>query len=233
MLKMVGFYTNSYYHRKSIELIHSLDRFGVTYEVKRIQGPATWQEAVSYKPRFILDCLVSSTCEYIGYTDCDSRLLRPIPHGSITGDMAYAPFKRNPHAAEEALTGTLFFKNTPEVKAFVQEWIDATPQYKGLDTPEQLSLRQILEKTTLNVQRLGPEWCWIFDDFKELFPNAPPPIFEHYQASREFKTLEQEGKTEMPDLQGEGASDRYVDNSSEWIKANGSRKARYERKAND
>ena len=223
MLKMVAYYTNDYYYSKSIDLSHSLNKHGACYEIKKVTGPKTWKEAVSYKPQFILDCLVSSTYDLIGYTDVDSRLLRPIPYESLIGDMAYTPFRRSPQTSEEALTGTLFFRNTSAVKAFLMEWIDATPQWAGLDTPEQLSLKQVLEHTSLNVQRLGPEWCWIFDDFKELFPNAPPPIFEHYQASREYKILEEKGQTEVPDMQREGASDRYVLDPSEWARAKGGR----------
>lgn len=221
MLKLCAYWTNDFYYSKSIDLSHSLNKWGACYEIKKVTGPKTWNEAVSHKPQFILDCLVSSTCDYIGYTDCDSKLLRAVPAMDLSGDVAYVPFKRTPHHQEEALTGTLFFKNTSAVKAFVMEWVDATPQWAGLDTPEQLSLKQVLEHTQLNIQRLGPEWCWIFDDFKELFPDAPPPIFCHYQASREFKILEQNNQTEMPDLQRQGASDRYVADPSEWTRSNG------------
>jgi hypothetical protein len=224
MLKIVAYYTNNYYYSKSIDLSHSMNKWGACYEIKKVEGPKTWAEAVSYKPRFILDCMVSSTCDSIGYTDVDSRLLRAIPHGALTGEVAYTPFQRSPHNPEEALTGTLFFKNTPAVQDFVREWIEATPKYRGLDTPEQLSLRDVLASTTLDIQRLGPEWCWIFDDFKELFPNAPPPIFEHYQASREYKTLEAQGKAdqaELSDMQGEGLSSGYATDPSEWTRAKG------------
>ena len=221
MLKLVAYYTNDYYYSKSIDLSHSLNKFGVTYEIKKVEGPKTWKEAVSYKPRFILDSLLGSTCEYLGYTDCDSRLLRCLPASAITGDVAYVPFQRSPHDTEEALTGTLFFRNTTPVKGFVMGWIDATEKWKGLDTPEQLSLKEVLEATNLDVQRLGPEWCWIFDDFKELFPNAPPPIFEHYQASREYKGLEAKGQAEMPRVQGEGVSSGYATDPSEWTRAKG------------
>lgn len=220
MLKVVGYYTNDYYYGKSIDLSHSLNKFGVTYEIKKVTGPATWQEAVCYKPRFILDALLSSTCQYIGYTDVDSKLLRTIPAGELRGDVAYTPFQRNPHSPEEALTGTLFFKNTVEVKAFVMGWIDATTQWQGLDTPEQLSLKQVLGATNLNVQRLGPEWCFIFDDMREMYPDAQP-IFEHYQASREYRDLEQKGQTQMPGMQRAGLSGGHASDPSEWTRAKG------------
>lgn len=220
MLKIVAYYTNNYYYGKSIDLSHSLNKWGACYEIKKVTGPKTWQEAVSYKPRFVLDCLEASSCDLIGYTDADSRLLRAIPTGSITGDVAYTPFKRSPHHPEETLTGTLFFRNTPEVKAFVQEWIEATPQWAGLDTPEQLSLKQVLEHTSLNIQRLGPEWCFIFDDMREMFPDAQP-IFEHYQASREYKGLEEKGETEVSDMHGEGLSGGFMADPSEWTRAKG------------
>jgi hypothetical protein len=226
VLKIVAYYTNDFYYSKSIDLSHSLNKFGACYEIKKVQGPETWNEAVSYKPRFILDSLLSSSCQYLGYTDCDSRLLRALPASDITGDVAYVPFKRNPHSTEEALTGTLFFKNTTPVKAFVMGWIDATTQWQGLDTPEQLSLKQVLEHTNLNVQRLGPEWCFIFDDMREMYPDAAP-IFEHYQASREYKELEAKGthtKAQVPDMQGERGAAGPVGDPSEWTRSKGSSK---------
>lgn len=230
-LKVVAYYTNEYYYRQSLHLSHSLNRFGVTYEISKVQGPKTWNEAVSYKPRFILDSLVATSCDAVIYTDCDSKLQRSIPSEELTGDVGYVPFKRNPHETEEALTGTLYFKNTAGVKAFILDWIDATPKYSQLDTPEQMSLREVLERTSLNVQRLSHEWCWIFDDFKELFPNAKPPIFEHFQASRTYKDLEKKGQTqvsdlpgEVQDLQGEGVSSGYVCDPSEWKRSKGASK---------
>ena len=39
MLKIVAYWTNDYYYGKSIDLSHSLNRFGVTYEIKRVTGP--------------------------------------------------------------------------------------------------------------------------------------------------------------------------------------------------
>lgn len=224
MLKIVAFYTNDFYYGKSIDLSHSLNAFGATYEIKKIQGPATWTEAVCYKPRFILDCLLSSTSDYIGYTDADSRLLRPIPRESITGDVAYTPFQRSTHHEEEALTGTIFFKNTMEVRAFVLQWAEATEKYKHSFTPEQHSLKEVMAHSQLNFQKLGPEWCWIFDDFKEIYPNAAPPIFEHYQASRQYKENEKKGPQEAQGNQGGYSALQHVrDDSAEWKRTRQSR----------
>lgn len=226
MLKIVAYWTNDYYYGKSIDLSHSLNRFGVTYEIKRVTGPETWAQAVSYKPRFILDCLLSSSCEYIGYTDADSRLLRAIPGGAISGDVAYTPFKRSPHHEEEALTGTLFFKNTMEVRALVLQWAEATEKYQHSFTPEQHSLKEVMAHSTLDFQRLGPEWCFIFDDMREIYPDASP-IFEHYQASREYKTLEAQGKAgqaKVSDMQGERGDLGQVGDPSEWSRSKGARK---------
>lgn len=219
MLKVVAYYTNDFYYGKSIDLSHSLNKYGVSYEVSKIKGPATWQEAVSYKPRFILDSLVNSTCQQLIYTDADSKLLRPMPVDVLRGELAYVPFKRSPQHEEETLTGTLYFKNTMAVKAMILAWIEATAKYQHTFTPEQHGLREVLEHCGLEVQRLGPEWCWIYDDFKELFPNAPPPIFEHYQASREYKELER--KKEAPAVQDLQINPLQREVGSEWKAARG------------
>lgn len=220
MIKLVAYYTNDFYEAKARELASSLGKHWTgPYEITRVTGPETWNEAVQAKPAFILNSLVSSSCEGVLYTDADSILCRKVPEAELTGDIAYCPFKRDPHSNEETLTGTLYFKNTSAVKAFCLEWIDATEKWNGLDTPEQLSLKEVLGHTKLNVQRLGPEWCWIFDDFKELFPNAQAPIFEHFQASRTYKNLPKD--IQVSDLQGQRQNDSHVCDPSEWTRSKG------------
>lgn len=217
--KVICYYTNDFYQQKSVELTDTLDRFGVMYETKKVTGPETWQQAVSHKPQFILDCLLSSACDGLLYTDADSKLLRAIPYGDLIGDVAYVPFKRSLHHEEETLTGTLYFKNTMQVRSFVLQWIEATAKYQHTFTPEQYSLKETIANSSLLIQRLGPEWCWIFDDFKELFPNAQPTIWEHYQASREYK--EREAQAKVSNVQREGFSSGRVGDASEWTRAKG------------
>lgn len=215
MLKVVSFYTNDFYKAKADALAQSLGKFGVTYEITKVTGPATWREAVAYKPRFILDSLLSSACDYLVYTDADSQLLQPIPFKELAGDLAYHPFRRSPHHEEETLTGTMAFKNTMEVRAFLLDWIGATEKWKTSDTPEQHSLAECLGRTSLNVQRLGPEWCFIFDDMREIHPNASP-IFEHYQASRQYKAAETAEEAAIAEEVTE-----YLPDPSEWKRAKG------------
>jgi len=227
MLKVVAFYTNDFYYGKSIDLSHSLNRCGVTYEIKKVQGPQTWAEAVSYKPRFILDQMLSSSCERILYTDVDSKLLRNLPASDLNGDVSLVRWQRSPHHEEEALTGTLCFRNTMEVRAFILEWAEATEKYRHSFTPEQHSLKEVMATSKLNFQFLPPEWCFIFDDMREMYPDAQP-IFEHYQASREYRSLEErkaKGKAEVPDMQGEGFSPRSMGNPAEWSNSRGTRGA--------
>lgn len=222
MIKLVAFYSNSYYCNLAANLSLSLNKYwSGPYEISKVQGLATWGAAVAQKPKFILDSLVSSSCEGILYTDADSTLSRVPPLEQLTGDIAYTPFQRSPQHTEEALTGTLYFRNTLAVRSFVGEWIAETVKYQGLDTPEQLSFKEVLEHEPLEVQRLGPEWCFIFDDMREIYPDAKE-IFLHHQASRTYRQLEREGKAqEMPDVQGEGLSQGPVADASEWTRSKG------------
>ena len=222
MIKLTAFYSNSYYCSLAANLSLSLNKhWSGPYEISKVQGLESWGAAVSHKPKFILDSLVSGSCEGILYTDADSTLQRVPPIEQLTGDIAYTPFKRSPHHAEEALTGTMYFKNTHEVQAFVREWMDCTPQWKGMDTPEQLSLQQCLARTSLHIQCLGPEWTFIHDDMREIYPDAKE-IFLHHQASRTYRELERQGKTqEMPDVPWEGVSERQVADPSEWSRSKG------------
>ena len=119
-MKVIAYYTNAFYAAKAMDLAQSLELFGVPHEITEIKGRKTWHEAVSHKPAFILDRLRAHPGEDLLYTDADSLLRRPLPQAGLADcDMGIVLWKRSPDHAQEALTGTMYFKNIQIGRAHV------------------------------------------------------------------------------------------------------------------
>lgn len=197
VVKVCGYYTNREYQREAVRLLDSLDRFGLYYEVKALHGVDGWLDSVLAKPRFILDCLRESAADAILYTDADSEFLAK-PDWEVFKDanVSWHRFKRSDAHAQENLTGTMWFRNTPEVRSFVEDWAAETllPAYRNHFTPEQDSLRATFDLKTsggqlwcqqLRFVPMPPTWCW-FDDCREVYGEQVPVVL-HRQASRKHR----------------------------------------------
>lgn len=185
----VAYYTDDDYKLEMLNLQESLVHYRVMHLLREIES-CSWHKAVRYKPTFIRDCLRDfSEADGILYLDADAVVRRPLPMNDFK-DCHFAAvwFRRNRHAKEEILTGTMFFANTPTTMSMVEQWVELTPQFRHSETPEQDALKVVWEQNQerLITKILHPGWCYIFDDFKTLYPDMIP-IVEHFQASRKYK----------------------------------------------
>lgn len=177
------------YESEVARLCDSANRFGVDLFVYRCDPFDSWNDAVSWKPHFIASCLERfADCDGILWTDADSKF-HDHPHYAELEkcDLAWHRFRRTKNHEEEFLTGTMFFRRTPEVSAFVCRWIELVPKHCHSFTPEQDALKSAWSEEwehRLTYVALGPEWCWIFDDFPEHYGRDRKPHLIHYQASR-------------------------------------------------
>lgn len=190
-IQVVAYFTAGAYAEEAARLRESLDELGMDYRLYPLAGNHTWSSAVGWKPNFIAECLYNLPAEYAGilYTDADSVFKR-IPAWEIFDpcDLAFHRFKRSPNHPLEYLTGTMYFKRTDAVIAFVDEWVKATPAYAGTFTPEQDSLKAVFGKHKRELVYIdpGPELCWIWDDFPQIYGKRNPVVV-HYQASRKYR----------------------------------------------
>lgn len=148
---------------------------------------ASWAECVCAKPGYILERLRETFYDGLIYTDADSKLLRPPPIVDLEGaDIGLVFWQRHSDQPAEALTGTMYFRNSPAVLEFLSRWSEETQKRKASFTPEQDAFLAISEGSGLKIKPLPVEWCFIFDDMRAMYPDAKP-IFEHYQASRKYR----------------------------------------------
>ncbi len=192
IVKAIAFTTNEYYRRQSERLEASLTKYGIPYQIERLEHPGSWHKAVSMKPAFIKRMLEQTTLDGVLYLDADAEVVAPLPMDSWgIYDIGFTRFKRSPEHDEEFLTGTMFFRKHPMVLDVLDKWAELTASFPHSHTPEQDALKHVLAGSTgLCSIDLGPAWTYIHDDFKELYPDVKPLIL-HYQASREYREREQ------------------------------------------
>lgn len=194
VIKIVSFWTSKPYHEAALVLEASLH--GEYYEISKVEA-STWQEAVVRKPQYIFDQLENSgQIQGVLWTDADSKLCRK-PDWSVfeSQDMACVEWTRPGTVEPEFLTGTMYWAKTPMGIKLCREWAFETPKYRQHFTPEQAALKEVLSREEFKeakVKKLPVEWCWIFDDFKDMYPDKSPTI-EHYQLSRTQRNAVQPG----------------------------------------
>ena len=183
-MKIVSYYTaDDIYSQHAILLKHSLDHYNLSYSIDSI-SPRDWLAATAYKPTFIKAKLAQYQ-EALLYIDVDAVVHRNIEpfFRTITEDIAV-------HYTDDGqlLSGVIYLQNSPEVMRLVDRWIRKLVEKPN--TWDQMALHEIIDKDeNLSVFKLPPEYLYIFDTFKKLYPNKQP-VIEHLQASREKKYRE-------------------------------------------
>lgn len=174
------FYTNSY-RSHALNLKQSLNEFNLNYYFKEVEDAGYWEANTRIKPHFILECLKKFPNKNVLYLDADAIVKKPLDYfNHITADVAFYKTKGMPGMSHDYLASTMFFSNTDNTIALVEQWI--AEQVDGKQTQvDQDSLDAAMDKlgNTLTVEALNPGYIKIFDkDYDgEVY-------IEQYQASR-------------------------------------------------
>lgn len=190
---IIAYFTkDTQYQILSEELRASCNKFNLNIYLESIPNLNSWELATHYKARFIKDCLNRFTDTNLVYIDVDAKFMEyPVLFDSINCDIGYRTenFKWR---ANEALSGTIYLKNTPKVLSFMNTWISLNELVKAErmkpETWEQKNMQRALSKHSDIVYiNLPPEYTYIQDHTKRMYPGIKP-IIMHYQESRnQFK----------------------------------------------
>jgi len=180
--------TGDKYEQLSESLKESCSRFSIPFFLGKIQSLGSWEKNTHYKAQFIQECLNKFYIPYLVYVDVDATFRRyPDLFDTLDADIAFRTenFKWR---SNEPLSGTVFLKNTDEVKSFVSTWINVNSKIpairKNPETWEQYNMKRALDNhINLSYYNLPPEYTFIFDHTKILYPHIEPVIL-HGQASR-------------------------------------------------
>jgi len=192
-IMVIGYYTlNTVYEEISNKLIASLDKIPeLDYNIVGIDSLGTWAKNTHMKAKVIRQFIEKYPDKKLLYVDVDA-IIHSYPKllDDLDCDIAvrYQDFKWRKN---ECLSGTVFINNTPNAKMLVDIWIDKNDKYISQDNNprnwDQFNLdRAIKEFTDINLYVLPPEYTFIFDHMKRIYPNIKP-IIEHFQASRKVR----------------------------------------------
>lgn len=186
----IAYYTEgNKYKELSENLKASCEKHSVSLYLKAIPNLGSWEKNTHYKAKFIQECLESLGKDLL-YVDVDA-VFRSYPSliESLECDIAYRTenFKWRKN---EALSGTIFLKNNDRVKHFVSKWIEINeknPAHRFKpETWEQANMQRAIDLVPdLKYQNLPPEYTFVFDHTRKLYPGLEP-VIEHFQASRKI-----------------------------------------------
>lgn len=191
-LLIVGYYTISTpYEDEAKKLIASCNKIGIRHDIRGVQNLGSWQSNTRYKAKFMLDMLTKHPDKRLLYVDCDAVIHSlPVLFKNYSADVAVR-FQDFNWRKNECLSGTIYMENNLKTRRLCELWAKENIS-EGADakTFEQWNLAKAIEqmgKTDgLVCKNLPPEYTFIFDSMRKIYPGAVP-VIEHFQASRKFK----------------------------------------------
>lgn len=175
---VVCFYTyDTPYDHEAAALVSSCDAFDIPARRMGYQTRGSWVRNAGIKPGFLLRMLEEHPDQDLLYLDADARVRKyPELFDSFEGEVG-VHYKDG----KELLSGTIFLKNTPTVRALVKLWMEEQAAYP--DEWDQRTLQRVIKDSGVLIQTLPPAYCQIFDTMK----HHGEPVIEHLQASRRLK----------------------------------------------
>lgn len=201
MFIITSYYTkNTPYERVADEyLIPSLKKLDCKWLVKSVENLGSWQLNTSFKPRFILEMLETNPGVDVVFVDCDARITSyPVLFDEIPNCYYFAAYildrqqwYRKEYSNQdrfELLSGSIWFRNCEESKKLIKEWISSVEDRRIW---EQRVLFEIVKRNLIPIYPLPISYCWIVSlpDGSVPFVKCDKPIIEHYQKSRELKSI--------------------------------------------
>ena len=195
-MKVIAYYTlGTDYEKEAKRLKDSLKKVGLPYEINGVLNLRSWQANTRYKAKFIEDKII----EHLGadypllYLDVDAVVKEyPKELESITEDIAVR-FEDFKWKKGTCLSGTILIRPNESMLRLCKDWQLRNKQTEhNAKNLEQDNLGELINEYSYHYPNhfkfkvLEPEYCFIFDIHKRMYPNKKP-IIEHLQASRRLK----------------------------------------------
>lgn len=176
------------YEKEVKNLIESLDRWNLDRSITAIDSFGSWRENSNYCARLVLNALNDNPDRDILRVDADAvfeRYPSIFEKGDTTCDIA-AHVHDFKYRKNELLGGTIFFRNTPQVRTLVDIWAYwSTNLRKTERNPDLLQELVASHSKKIKFKNLPDEYCTIFDKMSYV----KEPVIVHHQASRRFKRM--------------------------------------------
>ncbi len=190
-MRIISFYTEGTpYQIEANRLKKSLDIIKVPYDIVPVQSHGSWAKNCQIKSEIIKNALLKlPDGEVLIYTDADSELLSypALFEKEIDWDIAYYYMIHR----SEMLSGTLGFRNSPQIRKLIDLWIKKNMTNSEWD---QKNLQSVYMESSTDLKlrelRLPASYCFIYDNRIQMDEmKEEKPVFIHHQASRRFKRV--------------------------------------------
>lgn len=183
---VTAYYTPKY-QKHANRLVESLERFNIPNDVCLVSDLGDWYKNTQFKPVFLQQMLEKHAPKSIVYVDVDAEFLS---YPSYFDELDLLDINIAVHILDhskyrrkgipsEMLSGTIFLKNTEEVRIITNEWRKELS--KDSQLWDQRALAMVLRQ---HKYHLLPEQYIVIFDYMSSVQN---PVIKHYQASREFR----------------------------------------------
>ena len=181
-----SFYTLDYME-SAMRLREQLENLGLDYHLQKVGRTSLtyidWQRETFFKASFVRNMMNQYPDKDIVWVDADAEIREyPEMFNDFPGNLGARIYR-----GQKLLSGTVYFKNTPEIRTLVDDWIceNQRPQDKFRCQQEQMNLQEVIERSNGKVKfvNLPQEYCHIFDEKEK----CERPIIVHNQHSRKFR----------------------------------------------
>ena len=158
----VSFYTkDTVYEEIAKDLIQSAHHLDIVLKVYEYESRGSWNLNTHIKPECILRAMNEYPDKDIIFVDADAYFLQyPYLFNGYKYDMGVLWMYHKRSGNIVASNGTIFVKNTPEVKAVIQAWCEHVKANPSL--AEQTEFEYFYKNNDLKVaSTLPPEYCMV------------------------------------------------------------------------
>jgi len=183
-VRICSYYTpDNGYPEDAHHLSASLDRLGIPAEIEQVPSVGSWRANCMRRASWLLERLRGSD-EAVLWIDVDAVVRSdPRPYLETLTDCDVAFHFLN---GKELLGGTMLYRPTPNAVLLLERWVGQNVVYPQAFR-SQINLARAVESVSgLRVAHLPPEYTFIFDTMRAIYPDAVP-VIEHYQASRRLR----------------------------------------------
>jgi len=191
-LIVIGYYTiNTPYEAEAQGLIKSCSKLNLRQDIIGVPTFGNWQSNTRFKAKFMLEMLEKYPGSKLVYVDVDAVIhsrLNLFKDYDYDISVRYQDFRWRKN---ECLSGTIFIKSNEKTIKLCKRWMEINDsEGSNAKTLEQWNLDKAIQEGIkdygLTFKNLPPEYTFIFDSMKAIYPNVKP-VIEHFQASRRFR----------------------------------------------
>ena len=190
---IVCYHTGGPYEAHADRLRASLLALNLPHEIDCVPAMGDWRANAHIRPGYLLEKRTRYPNRPLLSLDADAVVHSdPLPYlKTLTGDIA-AHYLVRDGRSPELLPGTLWLRPTPGAGIFLIEWVhqnESRPMRSDRANCRSALDLFVSRSCGPTVNDLPPEYCFISDISRGLYPDADP-VIEHFQASRQVRQTE-------------------------------------------